>query len=145
MYCIATEASFDAAHFLKNYKGKCKNIHGHRWRIVVKTTASVLQEDNEFDGMITDFKDIKRDLNEVADSFDHTLIYEEGSLSTELESLLKEEDFELNKVNFRPTAENFSRYIYEIMCGKGYAVTETIVYETPTNYASYSEDNNEWV
>lgn len=145
MYCIATEASFDAAHFLKNYKGKCKNIHGHRWKVVIKTTASALREDNEYDGMITDFKDIKRDLNEVVDKLDHTLIYEKGSLCKELEALLIAEGFELNEVAFRPTAENFSRYFFETMCGKGYAVTETIVYETPANYASYSEDNNEWV
>ena len=61
MYCIATEASFDAAHFLKNYNGKCKNIHGHRWRVIIRTKADSLQEDNEYDGMITDFKDMKRD------------------------------------------------------------------------------------
>lgn len=140
MYCIATEASFDAAHFLKSYNGKCKNIHGHRWRVIIRTKADSLQEDNEYDGMITDFKDIKRDLNSIVDRFDHTLIYEEGSLSKKLEELLIEEGFELNKVNFRPTAENFSRYFFETMKGLGYNITETTVYETVANYASYSEE-----
>ena len=36
MYVLQTEQSFDAAHFLKDYKGKCSNIHGHRWRVVVQ-------------------------------------------------------------------------------------------------------------
>ncbi|MEF2600873.1 MAG: 6-carboxytetrahydropterin synthase, partial [Fusobacterium mortiferum] len=33
MYTLISEASFDSAHFLSGYNGKCKNIHGHRWTI----------------------------------------------------------------------------------------------------------------
>ena len=36
MHFIKTEASFDAAHFLTNYNGKCRNIHGHRWKVIAK-------------------------------------------------------------------------------------------------------------
>lgn len=139
MYNIATEASFDAAHFLKNYKGKCSNIHGHRWRVVIGTRAESLQDNVHLEGMVTDFKDLKSDLNEVIDSLDHTLIYEKGSLGEELEKLLIKEGFELSEVDFRPTAENFSRYFYELMKSRGHDVTSAVVYETPTNYASYSE------
>ena len=139
MYNIATEASFDAAHFLKNYKGKCSNIHGHRWRVVIGTTAVNLQDTVHLEGMVTDFKDLKSDLNEVVDALDHTLIYEKGSLSEELEKLLKQEGFELSEMEFRPTAENFSKYFYELMKERGHNVTSAAVYETPTNYASYSE------
>ena len=139
MYNIATEASFDAAHFLKNYKGKCSNIHGHRWRVVIGTTAESLQDTVHLEGMVTDFKDLKSDLNEVVDALDHTLIYEKGSLSEELEKLLKQEGFELSEMEFRPTAENFSKYFYDIMKERGHNVTSAAVYETPTNYASYSE------
>lgn len=139
MYNIATEASFDAAHFLKNYKGKCSNIHGHRWRVVIGTTAENLQDTVHLEGMVTDFKDLKSDLNEVVDALDHTLIYEKGSLSEELEKLLKQEGFELSEMEFRPTAENFSKYFYDIMKERGHNVTSAAVYETPTNYASYSE------
>lgn len=42
MYMLQSEASFDAAHFLKGYDGKCKNIHGHRWRIVVRISGDSL-------------------------------------------------------------------------------------------------------
>ena len=139
MYNIATEASFDAAHFLKNYKGKCSNIHGHRWRVVIGTTAESLQDTVHLEGMVTDFKDLKSDLNEVVDALDHTLIYEKGSLSEELEKLLKQEGFELSAMEFRPTAEKFSKYFYELMKEIGHNVTSAAVYETPTNYASYSE------
>lgn len=34
MYGLKTESSFDAAHFLTDYHGKCENLHGHRWRVV---------------------------------------------------------------------------------------------------------------
>ena len=35
MYYLKTEAAFDSAHFLKDYQGKCKNLHGHRWRVII--------------------------------------------------------------------------------------------------------------
>ena len=40
MYYLATKASFDAAHFLWKYEGKCRNIHGHRWNVVSKNQKS---------------------------------------------------------------------------------------------------------
>jgi 6-pyruvoyltetrahydropterin/6-carboxytetrahydropterin synthase len=138
MYSITTEASFDAAHFLKNYNGKCKNIHGHRWRIIVEVQSENLKTDVQEYGMITDFGDLKRDLKELADKFDHTFIYEKDSLKKELVEMLKSEDFALNEVDFRPTAENFSKYIFDEMTNRGYDVAKVSVYETPNNLASYS-------
>jgi 6-pyruvoyltetrahydropterin/6-carboxytetrahydropterin synthase len=87
--------------------------------------------------MVTDFKDLKKDLSEIADRFDHTFIYEKDSLKPELLKLLKEEGFAMSEVDFRPTAENFSRFIYEEMQKKGYQLAEATVYETPKNCASY--------
>ncbi len=140
MYNIATEASFDAAHFLKNYEGKCSNIHGHRWRVVIGTGAESLQENVHLEGMVTDFRDLKSDLSEVVEQLDHTLIYEKDSLDSEIKELLQKEGFELTEVEFRPTAENFSKYFYDLMKVRGHNVTSAAVYETPTNYASYSEE-----
>jgi 6-pyruvoyltetrahydropterin/6-carboxytetrahydropterin synthase len=138
MYSITTEASFDAAHFLKNYNGKCKNIHGHRWRIIVEVQSENLKTDVQEYGMINDFGDLKRDLNELADKFDHTFIYEKDSLKKELVEMLRAEDFTLNEVDFRPTAENFSKYFFDKMTEKGYDVAKVSVYETPNNCASYT-------
>jgi 6-pyruvoyltetrahydropterin/6-carboxytetrahydropterin synthase len=143
MYSITTEASFDAAHFLKNYNGKCKNIHGHRWRIILEVQSQSLKTDPQQNGMITDFSDLKRDLKKLADKFDHTLIYEKASLKKELVEMLISEDFALNEVDFRPTAENFSKYFYDEMEKKGYDVARVSVYETPNNCASYSSRNGE--
>ena len=45
MYGLKTEASFDSAHFLTDYYGKCENLHGHRWRCVVYLEADELQDE----------------------------------------------------------------------------------------------------
>ena len=137
MYSVSTEGSFDAAHFLKNYNGKCKNINGHRWRVVVQVSSTSLLKDQQNQGMVTDFKDVKEILNQLLDTFDHTLIYEKDSLKPTLKSLLLEEDFALREVDFRPTAENFSKYFFEEL-SKRMSVSMVSVYETPNNCATYT-------
>ena len=130
MYILSSEASFDAAHFLTNYIGKCKNIHGHRWRVIASIKGDVSN------GMVVDFNIIKKDLKELCDYFDHTFIVEEGSLKKELFDLLNEE-FTLRVVPFRTTAENFSKYFYDEL-SKKYDVEEICVYETPNNCRRYT-------
>lgn len=140
MYKLKTNASFDSAHFLKDYNGKCRNIHGHRWTIEVEVGADLLADDVQNRGMVVDFSNLKRDLKDIADNFDHSLIMEEGSLKASTVNALLDENFRIVTVDFRPTAENFARHIYNEMKAKGYEVIETSVYETPNNVASYSED-----
>ena len=82
---------------------------------------------------------LRGDLKEEADKFDHTLIYEEGSLSEKTEAAMLEEGFSMLKLPFRPTAENLSKHFYELMTAKGYRVKLCRVYETPENVAEYSE------
>ena len=129
MHMLTTEASFDAAHFLTNYEGKCKNIHGHRWKIVI----SIYGELNN--GMLVDFGILKNDLKNLCDYFDHSFIVEKNSLKKELYDMLKEQ-FLIRDVDFRTTAENFSKYFYDEL-SKKYNVYEVLVYETPTNCARY--------
>ena len=52
MYKIRIEESFDSAHFLAGYEGKCSNLHGHRWRIVMEAKAETLHEDGQLRGMV---------------------------------------------------------------------------------------------
>lgn len=139
MYTIRTEQSFDSAHFLAGYDGKCSNLHGHRWRIVAKVCSGQLQAEGQLRGMVTDFGDIKQDLKLLADSYDHALIYEKGSLKERTVAALLGEEFRLIEVPFRPTAENFARHFYGLLREKGYNVAEVEVYETPNNCAIYSE------
>lgn len=137
MYRLTTEHSFDAAHFLAGYKGKCANLHGHRWRVLVEVEGGQLEAQGQMRGMLVDFGDVKKVVREMTSAFDHSFIYEEGSLKQRTLEALLEEGFLLIPVAFRPTAENFAKYFYEEMEKRGFQVAQVTVYETPNNCATY--------
>lgn len=96
--------------------------------------------DGQQRGMIEDFGDIKKHIRDLANSFDHALIYEENSLRAETVAALEVEGFRLIAVPFRPTAECFAKYFYEELRRLGEPVIRMTVYETPDNCASYREE-----
>lgn len=140
MYTLITEASFDSAHFLSGYNGKCKNIHGHRWTIKLEICDKLLKESGHLRGMILDFGDIKKELKDLADYLDHSLIIEKDTMRDLTFNALKEDGFRIIELDFRPTAENFSKYVYDYFKNKGLKVKKISVYETPNNCATYSEE-----
>ncbi len=137
MYIIRVEHSFDSAHFLSGYNGKCSNIHGHRWKVEVEVFNQELVQSGQNKGMVVDFSQLKKDLKEILDYYDHSLIIEVGSLKKSTLECLLDEGFRIIEVEFRPTAENFSCFFYNKMIKNGYQVRLVTVYETPTNSASY--------
>ncbi|MBP3250847.1 MAG: 6-carboxytetrahydropterin synthase QueD [Ruminococcus sp.] len=137
MYYLKTSAAFDSAHFLAGYEGKCSNIHGHRWTVEVKIRGEELQSSGTKRGMLIDFGDLKKAVRGLADSFDHALIYETGSLRSTTLAALNEEGFRLIEVGFRPTAENFARHFFELLSQQGIVPCSVTVYETPENCATY--------
>lgn len=139
MYTLSTTAAFDSAHFLHGYNGKCANIHGHRWTLQVTIAAEALQQGGEKDGMVIDFGDLKKAVRALADDWDHALIYQEDSLKAATIAALKDENFRLIEVPFRPTAENMAKHFYEVLKAQGLPVQKVLVYETPDNCAGYEE------
>lgn len=137
MYQLTTEHSFDSAHFLAGYDGKCGNLHGHRWRVLLTVQSETLREDQQQKGMCVDFAELKKDLRTELDALDHVLIIEQGSLRESTMKALQEEKFQVVEMPFRPTAEKFARYFYELFTLKGYPVAKVEVYETPNNSAVY--------
>lgn len=137
MYQLTTEHSFDSAHFLAGYDGKCGNLHGHRWIVLLTVQSETLREDRQQKGMCVDFAELKKDLRTELDALDHVLIIEQGSLRESTMKALQEEKFQVVEMPFRPTAENFARYFYELFTLKGYPVAKVEVYETPNNSAVY--------
>lgn len=137
MYQLTTEHSFDSAHFLAGYDGKCGNLHGHRWRVLLTVQSETLREDRQQKGMCVDFAELKKDLRTELDALDHVLIIEQGSLRESTMKALQEEKFQVVEMPFRPAAENFARYFYELFTLKGYPVAKVEVYETPNNSAVY--------
>lgn len=140
MFTLKSENSFDAAHFLSGYKGKCGNIHGHRWKVEIEILSDELSCEKQTRGMIVDFDSLKVDLKKEVDYFDHSLIVEKNTLKEKTMEALKEEGILIVEVDFRSTAENFAKYFYNVMKNKGYKVKCATVYETPTNCASYYEN-----
>lgn len=124
MYKITASVHFDAAHYLKDYPGKCAEIHGHRWVVGIQISGEELNEI----GILIDFNDIKQYLREVTEKLDHRLINEVQPF---------------DRIN--PTAENMARYIYESVKEKlskdfpGLKIDFVEVCETPQAKAVYQE------
>ncbi|MBF8983223.1 6-carboxytetrahydropterin synthase QueD [Lutibacter sp. B2] len=139
MYILKAEHSFDSAHFLANYEGKCANIHGHRWKVKIEVQSEELIEGGQLDGMVVDFGDLKKDIKEMVDFYDHALIIEEDTMRKETVENLIKDGFKIINVKFRPTAEKFAKDFFDWMQQKGYNVKRATVYETPTNCAVYEK------
>lgn len=92
--------------------------------------------------MLVDFGDLKKDLRELADSMDHTLIYEENTLRPKTLEALDEEGFHLVKVPFALQQRIFQS-IFQENGRKGLSCKRAVVYETPNNCAAYRETEEE--
>ena len=123
MYEISVEKHFDAAHYLRGYRGKCEVMHGHRYRVVVKITAEKLDEI----GLAYDFTDLKRYLKEILDCFDHTCLNDIPPF---------------DKIN--PSAENIAAAIYNELKDRLAAAPVTLTaveaWESPEQGVAYRPD-----
>ena len=68
MFEVRVEADFAAAHFLRDYNGKCENLHGHNYKVYAHVRGEKLNEG----GMLMDFTQLKGALRTVCKSIDHT-------------------------------------------------------------------------
>jgi 6-pyruvoyltetrahydropterin/6-carboxytetrahydropterin synthase len=125
MFEITVEAGFSSGHYLRNYKGKCENPHGHNYRVLVTLAGTEL----DAAGLLVDFKLLKTLLRPVIDRIDHQML-------NELEPFT-----ELN-----PSAENLARYFYqqtahelEALTGGRVHVKDCTLFETDTSFARYYE------
>lgn len=72
MYEVSVKGHFDAAHYLREYGGKCESLHGHRFQVVVTVKALELDER----GLAFDFIELKEHLNKVLERYDHVCLNE---------------------------------------------------------------------
>lgn len=141
MFIIKSEVEFDTSHYLSNYEGKCSNIHGHRYRLVVKVKGNELKKEGSNRGMVEDFNFVKVILKEIHDLFDHKLIIEDDEIGQDLIKRLENspQEFKYVLVSYRPTAEEMSRDIFNMIKAKGIDIYEVELFETPTNSCIYRE------
>ena len=67
MFILKNEIQFDTAHYLSGYEGKCSNIHGHRYRLVLELASDTLHEEGQQRGMVDDFGEVNAMLKRIAD------------------------------------------------------------------------------
>lgn len=143
MYGIEVEGHFDAAHFLANYHGKCENLHGHRYRVVVTLCVddTALQREGTEEDMVMDFSQAKACIANICSCFDHTFLLEKGSLQPSTVAALEKEGFALLELPYRTTAENLAHDIFDRCMEVHLPVSKVEVDETPQNRAFYEPNS----
>ncbi len=117
MFEVSVEQTFAAGHALRNYHGKCENVHGHNFRVRVSVEGEQLDET----GMLVDFVELKRAITGVIEYLDHRFINDLPPF---------------DKLN--PSAENIARYFHERVSERlGIRIAEVRVWETDTSAAAY--------
>jgi|SRR5205085_2601638 len=125
MFEVTVERTFAAGHYLREYKGKCENPHGHNYKVQITLQGRELDRA----GLLLDFKDLKDVMKRTIERLDHQMI-------NELEPF--------TRVN--PSAENLAKYFYEQtrddlhkLTNGRVSVKDVTVYETDTTTATYFE------
>ncbi len=118
MYEVKVEKHFSSAHKLREYKGRCENLHGHNWKVEVSVKSKSLDKI----GLVVDFRELKEKLTKVLKALDHTY--------------LNELDY-FKKIN--PTSENIAKYVFDSLKSQNLTPSKVIVWESEGSSASYSE------
>jgi 6-pyruvoyltetrahydropterin/6-carboxytetrahydropterin synthase len=122
MYEVFVDESFAAAHNLRNYKGKCENLHGHNYKVRVMLSGAEL----DATGLLYDFVHLKQVIHTVIHSLDHKYLNEVAPFDV-----------------LNPSAENIARHIYDEavkqmhQAPSGAAIASITVWETETSAATY--------
>ena len=138
---VTKEFGFESAHALWNYDGKCRNVHGHSYRLFITVIGEpIIDKQNVKLGMVIDFGDLKKIVNEnIVNRFDHTLfVSNKAQIKNMLETEQMFERFE--QLDYQPTCENFVIHFAEILKQKLPKSVELYcirLYETPTSFAEW--------
>lgn len=105
---ITKEFSFETGHALYGYDGKCKNVHGHSYKLCVTVIGVPISDrTNVKYGMVIDFSDLKKIVKEeIVDHFDHATVFNATTPHLELANELKNRGHHVILVNYQPTSEN---------------------------------------
>ena len=141
---ITKAFTFEAAHALDGYNGKCQDIHGHSYHLEVTYIGSPKTDKNKPDcGMVVDFGDVKEIVKQkILPIFDHRLILRKDSRFKQIASINKR----IRLVDYQPTCENMLIEIIEILRANQPAETKIVkgfLRETANSYAEWLINDNE--
>jgi 6-pyruvoyltetrahydropterin/6-carboxytetrahydropterin synthase len=105
---ITKQFSFETGHALYGYDGKCKNVHGHSYKLSVTVIGKPITDaSNVKFGMVIDFTDLKKIVKEeIVDQFDHATVFNKNTPHVELARELQSRDHHVILVEYQPTSEN---------------------------------------
>ena len=105
---ITKQFSFETGHALYGYDGKCKNVHGHSYKLSVTVIGTpILDNNNVKFGMVIDFTDLKKIVKEeIVDNFDHATVFNKNTPHVDLANELSTRGHHVILVDYQPTSEN---------------------------------------
>jgi 6-pyruvoyltetrahydropterin/6-carboxytetrahydropterin synthase len=134
MYSVAKEIRFCYGHRLLGHSGKCRHLHGHNARALIRLESQTLDPL----GLVVDFKEIGDYVKAWLDAeIDHNLLLFRDD---PVLPLLREAGERVYAMDCNPSAENIARLIFEQVERGGFPVVEVELYETETAVASYRRD-----
>jgi 6-pyruvoyltetrahydropterin/6-carboxytetrahydropterin synthase len=104
---ITKQFSFETGHALYGYDGKCKNVHGHSYKLSVTVIGKPITDTGNVKyGMVIDFTDLKKIVKEeIVDVFDHATVFNKNTPHVELAKELEDRGHNVLLVNYQPTSE----------------------------------------
>ena len=147
MYEVTKEFNFEAGHCLANHPGKCKNLHGHNYKVFVTMSVECTEFLNDMN-MVMDFYDLNSFAKPFFDEFDHAFIYNENTadqFEKDIYEVCLKHGRKVRKLLTRATAECMADYFYHYLNNQlklkyksiPARITKVTVYETPTSCATY--------
>ncbi|NPA42929.1 MAG: 6-carboxytetrahydropterin synthase [Chlorobi bacterium] len=139
---------FETGHALAGYDGKCRNVHGHSYRLEVTVIGTPIDDPSHVKyGMVMDFGDLKKVVKEhVVDVYDHALLLNKNGAYREIGEYLLERGHKVLLVDFQPTGEmmllDIARRI-EPRLPEGVRLFALKLYETGTSYAEWYADDHD--
>ncbi len=105
---ITKQFSFETGHALYGYDGKCRNVHGHSYKLSVTVIGEPITDaGNVKYGMVIDFGDLKKIVkSEIVDQFDHATVFNKNTPHRELAKELQDRGHHVILVEYQPTSEN---------------------------------------
>ncbi len=144
---ITKEFSFETGHALYGYDGKCKNVHGHSYKLSVTVIGVPISDrSNVKFGMVIDFSDLKKIVKEeIVDHFDHATVFNQTTPHIELANELIDRGHHVILVDYQPTSENmvvdFAQKIKDRL-PKNIELHSLKLQETETSFAQWFASDN---
>ena len=144
---ITKQFSFETGHALYGYDGKCRNIHGHSFKLYVTVIGNPIADSSHVKyGMVIDFSDLKKIVKEeIVDVFDHATVFNKNTPHVELAKELSDRGHNVLLVNYQPTSEmmviDFAEKINKRL-PENIALFSIKLQETETSFAEWFASEN---